>query len=235
MKIFFLLFIILGAVSGEQNSLKIEDAVDSVIYSETDSVRNVYHSLNIENQINYDAFKLAYSGYLRLKKTYLLGKPNILTIIDYTRPSVEKRLFVINLNSKKILHTSLVAHGMNSGENYAVKFSNKSGSLQSSLGFYMTGKTYNGKHGYSLKLDGIESDINDRAHDRTIVIHGANYATENFIKKNGRLGRSWGCPALPPQISKKIIDTIKDGSCLFIYHSDQNYLKLSQIVNSSDL
>ncbi len=235
-KIFYL-FCIIGIVSVSHTSFKVEVPVLTENAQEElqiDSLTLLYQIIDPEHLIGYRVFKLAYLGFQQVKDTHDIDKKHILTIIDYTHPSVDERLFVVNLEKKIIVHTSLVAHGMNSGANYAVKFSNKSGSLQSSLGFYITGSTYNGKHGYSLKLYGIEHGINDNAYDRAIVIHGANYATEKFIKKNGRLGRSWGCPALPPHISKIVIDTIKDGSCIFIYHDDQSYLSLSQILNKSE-
>jgi hypothetical protein len=232
---FFVLlsFISDSLVSARQNVTSFSEVTN--VRSDTDSIKILHQIIDPDEEINYTAFKMAYSGYTELKSKLKLENSHILTIIDYSRPSVEKRLYVIDLKNKRILHNSLVAHGMNSGANLATKFSNKSGSLQSSLGFYTTGNTYHGKHGYSLKLTGVESGINDNAYKRAIVIHGANYATERFIKKNGRLGRSWGCPALPPHLSKSVIDTIKDGSFLFIYHDNPDYINKSKIVGRSDL
>jgi hypothetical protein len=212
-----------------------DSALTVKAHSDTDSIRILHDTIDPDKMINHQAFKLAYFGYQNLKHQLQSDKSHILTIIDYSKPSVEKRLYVVDLDKQRIIHNSLVAHGMNSGANMASKFSNKPGSLQSSLGFYTTGKTYYGKHGYSLKLTGIETGINDNAYDRAIVIHGANYATEKFIKKNGRLGRSWGCPALPPNISRSIIDTIKEGSFLFIYHPDPEYTKKSQLLKNKNL
>jgi hypothetical protein len=126
----------------------------------------------------------------------------------------------------------LVAHGKNTGELYAEKFSNISGSYTSSLGFYSTGDTYHGGHGLSLFLDGVEDGINDKARERAIVIHGADYVTEAFIKQNGRLGRSFGCPSLPPEINEEVIQTISGGSCLFIYADDKEYLSKSSFIKS---
>jgi hypothetical protein len=236
--VLYTIFVLLGFVSdsmvsapGNVTSL----SKDTTVQLETDSIKILHKIIDPEEKINYTAFRMAYSGYTELKSKLKPEKSHILTLIDYTRPSIEKRLYVLDLKSKRILHNSLVAHGMNSGANIATKFSNKSGSLQSSLGFYTTGNTYHGKHGYSLKLTGVESGINDNAFKRAIVIHGANYATEQFIKKNGRLGRSWGCPALPPHLSKSVIDTIKDGSFLFIYHDNPDYINKSKIVGRSDL
>lgn len=147
-----------------------------------------------------------------------LSKNNVITIIDFNLPSSKKRLWTIDVNSGEILIHSLVAHGKNSGDNKAQKFSNTPHSLQSSLGFYLTENTYFGKHGYSLRLKGMEKGINDKAFERAIVVHSADYVSEDFIKANGRLGRSFGCPALPKNINEKFINTTKEGSLLFIFH-----------------
>ena len=154
-----------------------------------------------------------------------------MTLIDFSKTSVEPRLFILDLSKKQFLYQTLVAHGKNSGLKTAQKFSNVEGSHQSSLGFFITGDTYIGKHGYSLKLLGLEAGFNDRAEQRSIVMHGANYATQNFIKKYGRLGRSWGCPSVPPHLSKDIINTIKEGSVLFIYSENKEYLQNSVFLN----
>jgi hypothetical protein len=132
--------------------------------------------------------------------------------------SNSKRLWVIDLATNTILFQSLVAHGRNTGEEFAKSFSNSAQSFKSSLGFYATGEIYSGKHGMSLRLDGLEKGINDNARSRGVVVHGANYVSNSFIKNNKRLGRSQGCPALPEELSKEIINVIKDKSCLFIYH-----------------
>jgi len=147
------------------------------------------------------------------------NQTGILSIIDFTIPSTEKRLWIIDLKNAKVLHHTLVAHGRNSGELYAKKFSNTPESNQSSLGFYRTGQTYIGKNGLSLKLYGLEPGVNDRAESRAIVIHSANYVSESFIKKYGRLGRSFGCPAIPVDNHKEIINTLAGGSCLYIHYS----------------
>lgn len=146
-------------------------------------------------------------------------KTGILTIIDFTIPSTEKRLWIIDLKNGRVLHHTLVAHGKGSGELYAEKFSNTPESNQSSLGFYTTGKTYVGKNGLSLKLHGLEPGLNDRAEERAIVIHSADYVSDRFIKQYGRLGRSFGCPAIPVENHKEIINTLADGSCLYIHYS----------------
>jgi len=138
--------------------------------------------------------------------------------------SNSKRLWVIDLTTNKVLFNSLVAHGKNTGEEFASYFSNKAESFQSSLGFYATAEVYNGKHGMSLKLDGLQKGLNDKARERAVVVHGADYVSENFIKNHKRLGRSQGCPALPVELNEKIINVIKDKSCLFIYHPSKSSL-----------
>ena len=150
-------------------------------------------------------------------------------MIDFTKPSTEKRLFVFDMEQKKMLYSSVVSHGKNSGENYATSFSNEVGSYKSSLGFYLTGNTYQGRNGYSLLLDGLEKGINDRARERAIVVHGAAYANPS-VCKSGRLGRSFGCPALPQALTKPIINTIKGGSVLFIYANNKEYMAKSSIL-----
>ena len=192
-----------------------------------DDARDLWLSCNLKGVISYDLFSRGMAGYT---KTAGLRKKNILTIIDFSRPSTEKRLYVIDMDRRKLLYHSLVAHGKNTGDNYAASFSNEEGSLKSSLGFYLTAETYSGKHGYSLRLDGLEKGINDNARSREIVIHGADYVSQDFIRDHGRLGRSWGCPALPPEISGEVIDKICNGSCLFIYGKDNKYLETSSFL-----
>jgi hypothetical protein len=175
---------------------------------------------------------LGIKGYMKLQDEGRLPKGKPLTVIDFTLPSTEKRMWVIDMEEGKFLYFGLVSHGRNSGDLLAERFSNVSSSYMSSLGFYLTGETYQGKHGYSLRLDGLEQGFNDKARERAIVIHGAEYAREQFIKQTGRLGRSLGCPALPPDIAKEVIDLIKDQSLLFIFGKDSNYLSKSRFLNS---
>lgn len=164
------------------------------------------------------AINLALNGYFALKSKKLLQNDSLLTIIDFSSPSTERRLFILDLKNQKIVKNTLVAHGKNSGVNIAESFSNKRHSRKSSLGLYITSKTYFGEHGYSLRLDGMSNELNDQARKRAIVIHGANYVSDSFIENNDRIGRSFGCPALPNNEVEEIINLIKDGSCLFIYH-----------------
>lgn len=165
-----------------------------------------------------ETFTKALAGFYELKEKGLIKK-NILTLIDFTMSSTTKRLWVIDLENNTVLYNSLVAHGKNSGEEFATSFSNENSSNKSSLGFYTTGETYNGKHGLSLKLDGQDKGLNTNARMRSVVVHSADYVSESFIKIHKRLGRSQGCPALPKEITKEIISLIKNKSCLFIYHS----------------
>jgi len=180
--------------------------------------------------ISADALKMALAGYTELNNLGKIIKKDIITVIDFSKPSTEERLFVINLKTKQIIERCLCAHGKNSGELYAEKFSNATDSYESSLGFYIASETYDGKHGYSLKLDGQEPGINDKARDRGVVMHAADYVSNAFIQANGRLGRSQGCPALPTDQYKKIIRMIKGGSCLFIYHPNKFYSMHSPVL-----
>jgi L,D-transpeptidase catalytic domain len=169
--------------------------------------------------LSRSAFTMAYSGYEQLLKKGTISKSKIITVIDFTKSSTQKRLFILDVVTGKLLLSCLVAHGKNSGQEYATSFSNENESNKSSLGFYTTGNTYIGEHGYSLKLMGCERGINDAAYQRAIVLHGASYVSSDIIKAQGFLGRSFGCPAVPENVCKKIIEIIKNGSCLFIYHS----------------
>lgn len=180
---------------------------------------------------NLDIIHIAATGYTNLLEKGLIQAGSPLSIIDFSLPSTEKRLWIVDPKTGKLLYHSLVSHGRNSGNLRATTFSNVNSSFMSSLGFYVTAETYQGKHGYSLRLNGLEKGFNDRARERNIVIHGADYANEGFIKATGRLGRSLGCPALPMDLYKKIINTIKEGSCLFIYGDDQTYLSKSPVIN----
>ena len=185
----------------------------------------LFEDMQLGGVVNFLAFRQAVAGYNLIKQK----SKSILTLIDFTKPSTEKRLFVFDMEQKKMLYSSVVSHGKNSGENYATSFSNEVGSYKSSLGFYLTGNTYQGKNGYSLLLDGLEKGINDRARERAIVVHGAAYANPS-VCKSGRLGRSFGCPALPQALTKPIINTIKGGSVLFIYANNKEYMAKSSIL-----
>jgi len=201
---------------------------DSTLYSKNNDTQLLYQECGLEKLISFDIFRLAMTGQGKINE---LQNKNIITIIDFSKPSTRERLFVIDLENKKVLYKSLVAHGKNSGGNMANKFSNAPRSLKSSLGFFVTAETYSGKYGYSLKLDGLEPGINDNARKRGIVIHGADFVSHEVARQCGLLGRSYGCPALPLNTSKGIIDKISKGSCLFIYGNDKQYLESSKILN----
>lgn len=208
-------------MGGKEKDMEIESTIPP-----EDEGQQLFEQMNLDGLIRLDAFKLAYSGYKKLNKS---NNP-LLTLIDFSLPSSEKRMYVLDLAKREILFVSYVAHGRNSGEKYATSFSNRDGSHQSSLGFYRTTDTYNGGNGYSLRLDGLEKGINDKALQRAIVIHGADYCSENVIRATGRLGRSFGCPALPRELTKPVIDTIKGGSLLFIYADQSEYLANSEVL-----
>ena len=190
-------------------------------------IEALYHEMDLEGTLDRKVFRLAVIGFANLRDRGELKKVTPLSIIDYTKPSTEKRLVVVDIPGRRLLRTSLVAHGKNTGENYAVRFSDEPGSLMSSFGFFATGETYYGKHNYSLRLHGLEKELNGNALERFVIIHGAWYVSQEFIGRHGRLGRSWGCPALPLETTNEIIDLIKGGSCLFVYFNDQAYLENS--------
>jgi hypothetical protein len=158
----------------------------------------------------------------------LVNDPRLLTVIDYSLPSTEPRLWVLDLVARRVIYRELVAHGRNTGDNLAARFSNRPGSRQSSLGLFVTDDTYVGRNGYSLRLRGLEPGVNDRAHERAIVMHGAPYVSTAAARVTGRLGRSWGCPALSTAIAREIIDLIKGGSAVFAYYPDADWLTSSR-------
>ncbi|WP_144885358.1 murein L,D-transpeptidase catalytic domain family protein [Lacibacter cauensis] len=195
-----------------------------------DSIYDTLHLLHAG--LEEEAFELAYKGYYKLKELGQISKTDVLTIADFSQPSSAKRLFVLDMEAGKILFQTLVAHGRNSGLIYAKEFSNKPESNKSSLGFYRTLQSYYGDKGYAMRLEGLEKGINDKAYQRAIVFHGSDYVTSSFLNSNGYLGRSLGCPAVPMNQTKPIINTIKDGSLLFIYHPTAQYKSKSTILNS---
>jgi len=174
--------------------------------------------------------RLAFSATGCAAQKGLVKRPDLLTVIDYSLPSDQPRLFVFNVASRKLLFRELVAHGKTSGGNLARFFSNSPGSLATSLGLFVTADTYNGSNGYSLRLKGLEEGVNDMAWDRAIVLHGASYVSRAAVAALGRLGRSWGCPAVRPEVARRIIDTVKGGSPIFAYYPDQNWLQQSAFV-----
>lgn len=191
-----------------------------------------YERLNLEQLgLSYEAFNLAIEGLERLQKAGRVANNRIISIVDFSLPSSQKRLFIIDLESQRILFRTYVAHGRGSGTVYAKLFSNKPESYQSSPGFYLTAGTYMGGNGYSMQLIGLEKGINDKAFQRAIVMHGAPYVHEGLAKSQGYIGRSHGCPAVSEKLNKPIIETIKNGTVLFIYPGGKAYAKKSAVLN----
>jgi L,D-transpeptidase-like protein len=180
-----------------------------------------------------DILDLALKAYDCARSAGLVGG-DALTIIDYTLPSTARRLWVIDVPGRRVLFNELVAHGVASGDNYAAAFSNEPGSRQSSLGLFRTEDTYDGQHGESLRLSGLEPGINDRAMERAIVIHGAPYVSPTFIAARGELGRSWGCPALEHGVERRVIERIKGGTALFAYYPDSHWLRTSRFLRCDE-
>jgi len=186
-------------------------------------VKSVYDSLNIKGKIDYSIFQKAYLGYVQIPNK----NPGVLVIIDYTKPSNEERFYVLDLNKKKLVYSTRVAHSKNSGLEIPLEFSDDPNSYQSSLGFFLTLGEYNGAYGYSLRLKGLEENINANAESRAIVIHGGDIVDDEYIKKFGFAGRSLGCPVLPTALTKEIVNYIKHGRVLFIYGNDEEYIEES--------
>lgn len=218
----------------ENTSFVLTDSLKTVTIEKTKTVArtDAYTLLKLDEKgLSKKAFELALTGFKNLISRKQVRNKNVITIVDFSKPSNEKRLFVIDVKKNKLLFQSLVAHGRNSGLTYATNFSNENDSHKSSIGFYITLGTYTGEHGYALKLKGCEKGFNNNAYERAIVVHGSEYVTEAFLRSNGYLGRSWGCPALPEKMNKKIIDIIKNGSCLFLYHPTTKYLLTSPVLH----
>lgn len=206
-------------VSADETRIADENRVENYISS-------LYRQINFSqsNPLDYEVFDKAVKGYINLKNAGKLGSDkDVISICNFNLSSTENRLWIIDLAQKKVLFNTYVAHGQGSGEEFATHFSNKENSHQSSLGFYVTAETYQGEHGTSLRLQGMDQGFNDAALDRGIVVHGAEYVSSKFVNSQDRLGRSWGCPAVPTALSLPIINAIKGGTCLFIYRSDAKY------------
>lgn len=237
-KLFFYLFVFLtpalhkAGLELPNNVVDVEAVVENL--KKKDDKSNVYHKLNLADfGLSDEVFNLALTGHNSLLAQGKLENPDILTIVDFSQSSKNKRLYVIDFSQQELVHHTFVAHGRNTGDEFARNFSNTDGSWQSSLGFYITKNTNMGASvGFSLIMEGVEKGFNDNAKRRQIIVHGADYATEDFIKRTGRLGRSFGCPAVPPHQIKPIVNTIKNGSTLFIYYPDEDYLSNSTLLNS---
>ena len=215
-------------VSADESKPSLDDRqISNYIY-------NVYKHIDFSNidRLSYNTFEKAYRGYLNLRNAGMLSpEKEILSVCDFDLPSTFNRLWVIDLSCGKVLFNTYVAHGQGTGEDCAEAFSNKFESHQSSLGFYVTSDIYKGEHGISLHLLGMDHGFNDAAYDRGIVMHGAEYVCDQFICENDRLGRSWGCPAVPDKLKADIIHAIEGGTCLFIYFPDPKYLKTAYWLN----
>ena len=209
-KVFLFLLLFLLPLAEVPNHAPASEPVSVASTPETDEIDQLFDDMQLDGIVSYTAFRQAVTGYQKIE---------------------QKSLYVLDMKNKKLLYTSVVSHGKNSGGNYATSFSNKNGSYKSSLGFYLTENTYQGRNGYSLVLNGLEKGINDQAKQRAIVMHGAAYANPNITASAGRLGRSLGCPALPQALAKPIIDTIKKGSVLFIYANNKDYLANSTFLS----
>lgn len=224
------------AKSVEKKAVHVKDTVANLAISDLiptiPSAVSVYDSLRLNLEgLNRKAFELAQDGFEKLKKQGAVVNDNIISIVDFSLPSTEKRLYVVDLKNYRVLYKTYVAHGRNSGTLMANSFSNSPSSYKSSLGFYKTLGTYNGKHGYSLRLEGLEKGINDNAYERAIVMHGADYVSPSYIPKLGFIGRSQGCPAVSTREATPIINTIKNGSCLFIYSPSDSYQQRSSVLS----
>ena len=224
--IFFSMLLLVSNNFAEENLMtenvteNIQQAVEQKPQKIIVDVKSVYDSLNIKNKIDYSIFQKAYLGYVQISNK----NPGVLIIIDYTKPSNEERFYVLDLNNEKLVYSTRVAHSKNSGLEIPLEFSDDPNSYQSSLGFFVTLGEYNGAYGYSLRLKGLEENINANAEDRAIVIHGGDIVEDEYIKKFGFAGRSLGCPVLPHSITREIIDFIKHGRVLFIYGNDEEYV-----------
>ena len=224
--LFFCLLLLITNSYAEENLVtenkteNIQVAVEEKPQKIIVDVKSVYDSLNIKDKIDYSIFQKAYLGYVQIQNK----NPGVLIIIDYTKPSNEERFYVLDLNKKKLVYSTRVAHSKNSGLEIPLEFSDDPNSYQSSLGFFVTLGEYNGAYGYSLRLKGLEENINANAEDRAIVIHGGDIVEDEYIKKFGFAGRSLGCPVLPNSLTREIIDFIKHGRVLFIYGNDEEYI-----------
>jgi hypothetical protein len=204
---------------------------DGVDFDKTST--GLYNTFDFdESELSLEVFQKALKGYLYLHYTNELSNSQFLTILDFSKQSSQKRLWVLDLKGKQIVFNELAAHGKYSGDKFAQSFSNKSNSKKSSLGFYVTGQTYNGRHRYSLKLRGLEPGFNSNAFARGIVVHGATYVSQEIAEAQHSVGRSFGCPAVSQSVNRDIVELIEGGSCMFMYHPQTYYNGKSKILNN---
>jgi hypothetical protein len=214
-----------GAVSAEAAAAELK-----MVILQAD---NLYGRMGLEEKgLSAEAFEYAWRGYHNLLKKGLIKRKSVLSICDFSQSSCSKRMYVIDVRHKKLLYRTYVAHGKNSGDEYASSFSNEPESFKSSLGFYVTQKTYYGRNGLSLRIQGVDTGYNDLAGKRNIVLHGSGYVGDKYLQSNGMTGTSLGCPAIPAIMSPRIIRSVRNGSCLFIYHPTEKYLTESTVINS---
>ncbi len=227
-------FIILSVFTFANSIVFAAGASDGIVKKSNDVkidnyIKYVYNAIDFKgNKISYAAFSNGFYGFLNLVEAGQISQKSYLSICDFSLSSNKKRLWVIDVNKKKVIFNTLVAHGMGTGDVFATRFSNIHESHQSSLGFYLTAETYEGNNGFSLKLKGIDGNFNNNAYDRAIVIHGADYVSKSFAMGNQRIGRSHGCPALPRALNEPIINKIKNGHCFYIYHPTKTYFANSR-------
>lgn len=196
-------------------------------------VQKEMHMIQSRAGIDSKALKFSLIAYLNAQKRGYADNKKLLTVIDYSKPSSEKRLWVFDLNNGRTLFNTWVSHGKNSGGAAAYSFSNSMGSLKSSLGVFLTESTYvGGRVGYALRLRGLEHGINDNAYNRAVVIHGARYVNGDVARSRGQVGRSWGCPAVTTSLARPLINTIKNRTVLVAYYPDRNWLSHSRFLNA---
>ncbi|MGY2291304.1 murein L,D-transpeptidase catalytic domain family protein [Pseudomonas sp. SDO528_S397] len=206
-------------------------ALSTVARADTVKPLTLYSSLAVAApELNPEVLKRALSA-MQCAVGSGLERSERLAVIDYSQPSTARRLWIFDLRKKTLVLRDLVAHGQKSGENFATQFSNREGSYQSSLGLFRTQESYEGAHGYSLRMDGLEPGFNDRARERALVIHAADYVSPLWSKREGRIGRSQGCPAVRPQVARQVVDKLKDGQFMFSWYPDQRWLKSSTYLN----
>ena len=226
--------LLIAIIASVQTTVRATEYSNSKTAALRQHIATIYKQIDFSKSdtLNYLVFSMAYRGYINMMNEGMVnGKKHILTVCDFTLSSNEDRMWIIDLDTRKVLLNTYVAHGENSGEEFARFFSNRAESHQSSIGFYITAETYTGKHGYSLRLFGMDKGFNSSAYNRDIVIHGADYVCKRFIKNNKRLGRSWGCPAVNSELSDKVIELIKDHTCLYIHYPRGEYLSKSYWLN----
>lgn len=194
---------------------------------------SIYDEMDLEDSgLSRKAFQYAWTGYYKLRKKGVIRRTGILSICDFSQSSSNQRMYVIDVRNRRLLYRTFVAHGINSGEEFASSFSNRPESCKSSLGFYVTQRTYTGINGLSLRIEGVDKGFNDNAGKRAIVIHGASYVSQRILHKYGVMGTTFGCPAVPTEMSSQIIPVVKNGSCFFIYYPSKKYLSQSTVLNS---